>query len=280
MCKEAGAWLHALPNKMKAFQLSDKEFRTSLLFRLFMEQPIPAGLRCNCRSHPTIDKRGHHLLTGCGHGGCRIRAHDNQVAEVNRCLNYLNIMTRKEQRHLFKEFDPNDNHIPDITLINPPASPMCAVTPLLFDISISSPIDGLNRGGDAYANMSSTAAKQPCRAANERAKAKENKYRPLCTPQAGRPQRFSFLAFIYETTGRIHPKSLKFIKLCCDTASIHKKIDSDSIYTYVLKRLSVCFQKSMASTVSERIFALTTPSTTYNQDHSFDIQYVNSEQPF
>jgi hypothetical protein len=277
MCKEAGAWLLATP-KMKAFQLTSREFRTSLLLRLFMEQPtLPHGVRCNCTGNPLIDKRCHHMLTGCGFGGCRIRAHDNQVAELNSCLAYLGMRTRKEQRGIFREFNPHDNHIPDITVINPPAHPTCSPSPLLLDVAIATVIEGL-QNGDSYKYMPLATAETECRAANKSAAKKKKKYDPLCNPEEGRPKRFSFIPIIYETTGRMHPDTLAFIKLCCKSSSLHKKIEGETIYTFILKRLSVCFQKSMATNIFERTYAVTIPPSTYNRDHSFDTEYVFSEQ--
>ena len=279
-CKDAGAWLLTTPNsKMKAFQLDSREFRTALLLRLFMEQPIlPPGTRCNCPGHPLIDKRCLHMLTGCGMGKVRSKTHDNFVAELSYCLNYLGFRTRKEPKGVFQTFLPDDKHVPDITVINPPASPMCTPNPTLLDVSQITVIDGLNKG-DSYTSMSITSAKKPCRAAEFRYKQKQEKYTPLCNPQPGRPPIYSFIAMILENTGRMHPKSLQFIKLCCDSASQHKKIEGETLYSYILKRLSICFQKSLAYCILERTYATTVPPSTFNNDHSFDPRYVMSEQP-
>jgi hypothetical protein len=275
-CKEAGAWLQAVP-KFKALQLSNPEFAIALRLRLFLRQPmLTPGTRCTCKHHPVIDQRCHHLLTGCGKDRCRVIAHDDQVATWSSILSYLGMRTKKEEGGLFHDLDPDDNHKPDISIVNPPPG-SCSTAPLLLDISITSPLTGVQAG--IYSFIPLQAATKAGKAAMERAQCKDNKYRPLCRPNELGQARYSFIPIVYETTGRMHKKLKTFLKAAVKEAARLKKIDDDNIMAYLLKRLSVSLQKSLAKSVLKRCEMLMTANKDkHASDPSFFDPMVRNER--
>ena len=76
--------------------------------------------------------------------------------EITSLLSYLGMRTRREETGLFHDIDPNDDHIPDITVLNPPPG-AGATSPMLIDNSLTSPFggiysDGVRRGQVAVVN--------------------------------------------------------------------------------------------------------------------------------
>jgi len=117
---EAGLWLSALP-KTDAQRMTNKEYQIALCYRLYLEQPLVInGCRCDCKNHPPLDLRGHHLMTGCGKHGYRHATHDGLVTELHQILNYLGIRNRVEETRCFQQAHPNSNRRPDISILPGP----------------------------------------------------------------------------------------------------------------------------------------------------------------
>ena len=151
------------------------------------------------------------------------------------------------------------------------------MAPLLLDISITTPLSGVQAGH--YSTISLQAATKAGKAAMERAISKDNKYRPLCRPNELGQARYSFIPIVYETTGRMHKKLKTFLKAAVKEAARLKKINDDNIMAYLLKRLSVSLQKSLAKTILKRCENLMSANQhRHASDPSFSDPMVENER--
>ena len=61
-----------------------------------------------------------------------------------------------------------------------------------------------------------------------------------------------FLPFTFESTGKIHPKSLIFLQKIAKRTEMNKGRPSGSIYNYWLKHFSITLQRSIADSIIQR----------------------------
>jgi hypothetical protein len=80
---EAGKWLEVIP-KFRKLQMSNLEFMTALRFRLQLPAPgMLDGVKCSCKKGPTLDRCGHHLVSGCGNKSYLKNLQDGLVVELH-----------------------------------------------------------------------------------------------------------------------------------------------------------------------------------------------------
>ena len=171
-----------------------------------------------------MDDFGHHLATNCCNGGQRYVTHDSVKNELNSILLYCGHWTKLEERGIF-----HDNRRPDISVYNPPSG---TTRRLLIDVSITSPLVGFRPNAASDLRVGSAAQK----AFN----AKAHKY-----GQVVKDHGFSFLPFIFESTGYLHPEARKFLRLLAKGASEVKRISEEVLYKYFMKRLTTSLQLGM-----------------------------------
>ena len=216
------------------------------------------GLHCSCSSKPLLDELGHHLATGCCTGGHRYVTHDRVKHELNSILRYCGHWTKLEERGIF-----NDGRRPDISIYNPPSG-VCRR--MLIDVSVTSPLVGFrpNVAGEQRIGLS----------AHNAYVTKTRKYN-----QDAQSLGFSFMPFIFESTGYLHPESLKFIRLLARKASEVKRIREETLYKYFMKRLTSSLQDGISNAILDRMVSVASHCNAMASNPSFATDVVVSLQP-
>jgi hypothetical protein len=235
VANESSKWIDIRPTG-PAFVISNENFQTTLRYRAFLRALKHVdGLRCSCSSHPVLDPLGHHVSTGCGAGGYRIGTHNGVVRTLDGILHYCGHWTKLEERGVFHAADPDNNKRPDITVFNPPTG---NAPRLLIDVSVTNPLVGFDYrvnhpvGYQASKVFSAKMTKFSADAEN---------------------QRFSFLPFIFESTGYLHPEACKFLRLLAANASQTKRIPANRLYNFFVKRLLKSLHDGVAEAMVKRL---------------------------
>jgi hypothetical protein len=228
--KEAGAWLEAIP-KFEKLTMDSNTFRSGLCYRFMLQCPsMINGARCDCEAHTVLDPTARHLATACGKYGYSNDTRDSVVLELQYALQYCGFWIKREERDCFLMADPNDRHIPDLTVINPTDS---AFPQVLLDVSITSPLTGALYGQLDNA-VSRQLAGQQERMAKKRFQEKTYKYRARVIANG-----FGFVPIIFESSGHIHNQSKKILQVSVKKAMETRKINLNNAYAYLAKRLPV-----------------------------------------
>ena len=169
-----------------------------------------------------LDQKGHHLATGCGREGMRHRTHDFLALQICNLCNYGGFYTKREEHGCFKETDADDNKRPDISIMNPlPHQVQQDQRKLVLDVSVTCPLQYNLQGTLTTITRRQANKKGP--AAETAFKVKNKKYLERATRN-----KLGFLPIIFESTGRVHPKSLELFKTIAKKAEestrIHSKI--------------------------------------------------------
>ena len=232
---KASKWLDATP-KSSETKFSSSEFQALLCYRLFLEQPVyvPTS-KCYCKRQPLLDPLGHHLSAGCAKDGTLHKTHDSLKLVLKELSSFAGLYTRIEENRAFQEAFPNCNLRPDLSIYN--LLPIKVVA----DISLTHPFP-VNSSTN---KLSRKAALKSCRAAETALKRKNTKYLPVSTAS-----NLEFLALIFETTGKMHPQTEKFIKSLLSKAceSINPKYHP-VLQGYWYTRISCSIQKSIADAI-------------------------------
>jgi hypothetical protein len=259
----AGLWLDAIP-KSKKLSLQSDEFSVALHYRLFLKQPIViAGLKCSC-SNAFVDSFGQHITTGCKTGGFRIRNHDTLKLEINNLLNYAGLRTIKEEKDCFKRTNPESGLRADISILNPPNQDK----KMLLDIMVTNPIPGSQSGfQNLNNNLTLEQAKQKQRQGLVAFNIKNNKYLQIYADNG-----LGFLPIVFESTGMVFDRSLKFFKKVAKYAAMEKRIPDERIFNYMMTSLSVVFQKCFAQTIIDKTFEINGKNSEGNR---FEFSYAH-----
>lgn len=288
---EAGAWLDVIP-KIAKFTMRSSEFRTALLYRYRV--PIPSirdGTRCDCKvttsvnghrqtCHPKLDLFGYHLSTGCGKDSHRINTHNMLVLELNSLLRYAGGYTVREERHCFSRDLPDNNHRPDISILNPEGLQLPGKK-VLLDVAVTCPLDGAQSGKIKTPTLQD--AKRPLSAnATSMFNSKLNKYRGIfeaCEAATPNFDRTSYVIYpmVFESTGGIHPDSLKFLRDVLKKAAEVVRFPEENLTRYFMKRLSVCLQIQLARAINSRISKLMAHED-FQNDRNFAAEVIGEEE--
>ena len=240
----ASRWLNVSP-KHKHFTYKSNAFKVLLRYRLFLSQHgVRPGLRCDCnttRTPPLVDSHCHHLITGCPKTGCGIKIHHAQANTFKELGNMFGIMSTREENGLFR--DANGDIIPkrpDVSYHDRPGE-----HPIhLLDISNTSPIPILGVAANNAYNRD--IAMLEGYQAEIRYTEKITTYNALANQNGHK-----FVPIIFETTGRMHSKSLAYIRSLMHQANnIH---DKHPLCNYWLCRISCVFQHQVANAIIDKL---------------------------
>ena len=235
-------------------------FQSALLRRLNLSQPsIPAGLTCACARKPIIDTLGRHFTTGCALHGVRQSTERSIVDSLTYICHYSKApVTSLQDRHILRSADETENKRPDLTVLNAPHYH----GPLLIDVSIvqaypgsMNPTAPLPRTPpDFYPSLHN---RPQSRTASARYNFKVNKYQVLSAANG-----VSFLPFIMESNGYIHPNSAKFLLDLAHQASFFHGIPWQNLLQYFHSILSVSLQSALSQAILTHSSLLHPPSPT------------------
>jgi hypothetical protein len=248
-----GRWLQQSP-KSPSTTLSPNEFSVMLLYRLRLEIPaIVPGSRCNGKSCGLVDRFGVHLTTGCGKGGFRHRTHDNVVLTIESLSRSCGVMTRREARRCFQTDLSSSERRPDLLLFNVPRHHQ----PVVADLMITGPV-----GTKALSLIS---ALQEYRAANAAYGKKQTSYKDIASTNS-----LDFVALIFESTGKIHPETVRFLNSMLEACAGGDKFRLGSLKRFWFGLISFSLQKYLAQSLLARIQEISGRSTfKYNHEQMF-----------
>ena len=237
-------FLNVIP-KGPSFTFESSEFRILLNMRLYLSQPDRSeGLRCDCKSRPIIDDRTHHLVTGCPKLALGMNIHNSVCNTIKELANSAGIRAKREQFGAFQNIfvagftDKQRNMRPDLSLFDLPFDPRNVI----LDISSTAPIPIFGN-----APFTRAMARQPMRAAEARYKQKMDTYDAIATAN-----NLKFHPIIFETTGSIHPESLKFIMTLLSIFNHHYQ-NGALLKKYWLDRISCSYQHQVAIGIREKL---------------------------
>jgi hypothetical protein len=249
----AGKWLTVVP-KQEDFQFHNSQYETDLRFRLLLPNRFAVeGTNCDgCTRKVVLDPTCHHLVSGCPCFGKRTQLHDALSYAANEMAKYCGFRTKREELHCFREADPECGKKPDVSIFNPPILDNLLgigdgrIRKLVLDFQVTDPLPGSASG--VFKPMSQYLAEKANHMADMAFATKNRKYLNIATENG-----LSFLPIIFESTGRIHPKSLKFFEAIADHAAEVKKINKGIVFAFIMNKLSCVFQKNLASNINSRL---------------------------
>lgn len=270
--KEAGRWITAVP-KMPKYRFTSREFQTVVRFRLLLPIPqLERGISCTCKtrgenSFNRIDETGHHFISGCSKTGLRNELHNVMERELAYNFRYCGLSVITEELDCFKTTDSNSNKRPDLSIDNAQEvdSGEDRTRRLILDFSLTGPLPG-SRGGvlkdPPSAGVQDIAA--------DKAFAKKNTTYYDIADQ----NNLSFLPFIMETTGRMHPRAVTLLRSCAKLAEESLKIPKATLYGYMIKNISCVLQKRIAQVIIRRITGIhgrqsDAERNSYHSSHDF-----------
>ena len=231
-----GRWLQHAP-KSNSTRLSPNEFTVMLFYRLRLEIPaIVPGSRCTGKGCGLVDPYGVHLSTGCGKGGYRHRTHDNLVLSVESMTRSCGILSRREARRCFQADASESQRRPDLLLYNVPKHDK----PVVVDLMITGPV--------STKALSRSAALQEFRAAELAYSRKQASYREIAPAN-----NFDFVPVIFESTGNIHPETVKFLNSILEKSASGDKSRLGALKRFWYGALSFSLQKFLAQAILSRI---------------------------
>ena len=224
----AGDFLKVIPRSDGRFAFHNEHFRNALRLRyLYPVYGHMPSMKCICtiqQNFPqgnivehrgTVDRCGHHLLTGCSTTNSRIEIHNTIVRELNSILRYCGLRTKEEEIIAFNHPVTGESisaHRPDISVLNP--SFYTTKKKLVLDIAITTPLVGVQGGTTVSALGNSVKVmKEPFKNGknkyNQKIAKYENEILQHILPID--PNAIHVLPIVMETTGAIHPEFDKFL---------------------------------------------------------------------
>ena len=244
-----------------------------------IQQNFPQGNIVEHRG--TVDRCGHHLLTGCSTTNSRIEIHNTIVRELNSILRYCGLRTKEEEINAFKHPVTGESisaHRPDISVLNP--SFYTTKKKLVLDIAITTPLVGVQGGTTVSALGNSVKVmKEPFKNGknkyNQKIAKYENEILQHILPID--PNAIHVLPIVMETTGAIHPEFDKFLKKIAAEASNFRKIPDSILYNFFRKRISTAFHGVIGKTISNRMFLLRSNLGTAVPSHGFENEHIMNQ---
>jgi hypothetical protein len=231
-------WLDVTP-KTHDFKFKSEEFQVLLCHRLFLQQPVHVPTsKCYCKAAPLLDPYGHHLSAGCAKDGTFHKTHDSLKMVVKELCNFAGFVTRVEEPRCFQEANPDCNLRPDLSVYNYP--PIYPRRKMIIDVSVTHPVPITSARV-----LSRNEALQPCRAANLCFNRKVTKYAAV-----SEANNLEFLPLIFETTGKMHPKTETFLDRTVTEILNRRNPALRSVMNfYWYARVSCCIQKCIADAI-------------------------------
>ena len=236
------------------YSVANVLFQSIILRRLFLRQPtIPVGRNCSCSTTPLIDVEGRHFTTGCGLRGVRQSTSRAITQSLAYICHYSNAPCTFEDRHVLRAADENEGLRPDLTVSNAPNYNV----PLLVDVSVVQSFPGsknpsapLPRRPPEFYSTLSLQHRTSHSAYND----KVNKYQRACNTNG-----VSFLPFIMESNGFIHPTSKLFLEDLAKQASFFRHIPWSNLLQFFLSILSVSLQSALSRAIITHTSCLNPP---------------------
>jgi hypothetical protein len=205
--QEAGAAVLAAP-KTPALTFLPQEYRIMLRRRFHLNLlQISDGLRCNCSSHPVIDRKGRHVVTVCRQGQGRHIIHDGFKQELASFCKYAQIYVRQEPNDVYRGIDADNNRRPDLEVKG------LLERGIYGDVSITEPVTP---------TLTINEAKKPLRAAKATEQKKNHRYAAI-SQEAG----YHFYPLVLETYGSWGPRLKDFFDVVINHASEARGIRKD-----------------------------------------------------
>jgi len=180
-----------------------------------------------------------HLSTHCAKHGFITTTHDNIKYCLEGICREAGRRTKIEEKHCFTAKYPLDKKRPDITVENN----VLSQRPLVIDTTVTAPIPQPTTSRQ----LSKQQALIPLRAANKASSDKKEKYVTVADENG-----LDFLAFVMESTGKIHSEGLTFLQKLSQSAESFWNIPNKTIYKYWLKLLSITLQRSLMKSIISR----------------------------
>jgi hypothetical protein len=278
----AGVWLDAIPKTLD-MGMDNSLYRIALRFRYLL--PIHELLnlkKCRCQrnsqnNQSRIDEYARHLVSGCACYGLRQYLHDKGLSNpIVRCASIAELDVRTELTFRHLEIDSNveineetaidvaDNRDADRLTLNPsrkgPLDCKLQQRPdivmeyidargtrakQIIELTVTDTLDGSKSGIIQLKGNQDTKVGVNC---NRAYKMKMDKYGDKC-----RENEYEYKVITMETSGLIHPKSLRWIEDISKIASDKKDVPQHIMYKYMLKLISVSFQKAIGNLILKRI---------------------------
>jgi len=236
------------------YSVTNVLFQSILLRRLFLRQPtIPVGHSCSCSRLPLIDVEGRHFTTECGLRGVRQSTSRSIIQSLSYICHYSHAPCIFEDRHVLRAVDENEGLRPDLTVTNAPNYN----APLLVDVSVVQAFPGSKNPSapipykppDFYPTLSPSH-----RTSHSAYNDKVNKYQRVCNNNG-----VSFLPFIMESNGFIHPQSKLFLEDLAKQASFFRHIPWTNLFQFFLSILSVSLHSALSRAIITHTSSLHPP---------------------
>lgn len=253
---EAGRWLTVVP-RSDEFRFHNAGYEAQLRYRLHLPvKLLVGGTVCDgCKKKVVLDKTGEHLVSGCRCFGKRTHMHNGVASTLSTIISYCGFQNIREELSCFKEADPDNGKRPDISVLSAPFAQDLVVEAdgripkLILDVQVTNVLKGTQDGVLEF--MTSYMASKPNNMANKAFAGKMSKYKRIATDNG-----LSFLPIIFETTGRIHPRAVKFLESLAEHAAVVKGIKYSIVFGFIMNKLSCMFQKLIAETLNSRVNAI------------------------
>ena len=134
-------------------------------------------------------------------------------------------------------------------------TPRCAECHSTFalDVTLVCPFDGSQKGDLKVPTSDQQEVEQCDKQANQKAKAKRDKYGQVC-----KDRNIEFVPFVFYTTGKLHQEAVKFLRLLATHAAEHRKLSEGTLFRYYLKMLSISLVQRIGYTIQTKAVACTT----------------------
>jgi hypothetical protein len=260
-------FLEVLP-KNPSFTFDPEAYRVLLNLRLYLPQPERTeGLRCDCKKKPTVDNNCFHFITGCPKSAFGMNIHNGVCNTLKELANAVGLRAKREPFGVFRDIfvdgitDTQQNMRPDLIVYNG----MGTRVDVVLDVSNATPVP-------IFGNqiLPIDAAKVPNRVAELRYQEKERKYHDTATAN-----NLKFIPIVFETTGRMHPKSLKYLN-----DHILSKYDTHYqegklLKNFWLSKISCSFQHQVAMSIKNKLRMLTAGRFSYGTYENRE-DFINS----
>lgn len=256
----AGKWLEVIP-RFKNMEINNSAYTIGLCFRYLLPQPlIDERQRCPLCSKQSsrIDKTGHHFVSGCardveGINGAVMKAqrhanHNHLRQALYLCCKHAMTHAQEEPGHLFPGIEKALR--PDLVVSFPVKLEMKTFA---LDVTLVCPFDGSQKGDLKVPTSDQQEVEQCDKQANQKAKAKRDKYGQVC-----KDRNIEFVPFVFYTTGKLHQEAVKFLRLLATHAAEHRKLSEGTLFRYYLKMLSISLVQRIGYTIQTKAVACTT----------------------
>jgi hypothetical protein len=209
------------------------------------------GQRCVCQrgiANACMDVYGEHFVSGCGKFGFRQKIHDSVVSAVYDCVRLAELPATLEDKSALRDTGNEGNERPDISTKLPIRSR--GIKDCLVEVTVGNTINGTVSGN---LKLTDGQDKQAGKCAAKKFGEKARKYTQLLANNTVNNANTVFRIVAVETTGRLHPASVKYINQLAEIAAQKRKWDVYSMRRYMFMKISVALFNSMGKAINRRI---------------------------